>query len=57
LNEVVLALTETNVGLSYDSGYLGIERQVGVPQAEEAMKRSADAVSTASRKAIPPALI
>ena len=49
LNCELLPFTETNVGLPYESGYLGRGLHVLKVQAEDTAQRSADAVSSASR--------
>lgn len=48
-------MRETNVGLWYFRGYLGIERQIVDTQSVEAMNMSEDPVSTASLKLMFPA--
>lgn len=50
-------LREVNVGLSYFSGYLGIERQAADVQSVEAIRVSEDPVSTASLKLMFPTAI
>ena len=57
LNVVVFPLREANVGLSYFSGYFGIERHTVDMQSVEVMSMSEDPVSTASLKLMFPAAI
>lgn len=54
---MVFPLREAKVGLSYFSGYLGIERQAVDTQSVEVISVSEDPVSTASLKLMFPAAI
>jgi hypothetical protein len=53
----VFPFREVNVGLSYFSGYLGIERQAVDKQSVEVRSMSEDPVSTASLKLMFPTAI
>lgn len=57
LKTVPLSFKETKVGLWYASGYRGTFLHVSVSHAEETSHKSDEAVSNATRKLIPPALI